>query len=220
MTTAQPDYVARRRRKEATRSAILETAADTFYREGIAPISMEDIAAAAGVSKPTLYKHFSTKQLLVAECLSSVDEKHFQWFVDQLARATSNTEPPAVAVFDVLDKWINSRSFRGCTFINASVQVGKTNPGAQLAVFTHKDRTRVIPHTRPVPLPAGNGATTGTVLIDGLWQGTWRLHRRVLTINPFTPIPYAESESMLTEAERLTAFLSPSTTCDLVVEAG
>jgi len=86
-------------------------------------------------------------------------------------------------------------------------------------LLSHKDRTRVIPHTRPVPLPAGNGATTGTVLIDGLWQGTWRLHRRVLTINPVTPIPYAESESMLTEAERLTAFLSPGATCDIVVEA-
>jgi len=166
MTTAQPDYVARRRRKEATRSAILETAADTFYREGIAPISMEDIAAAAGVSKPTLYKHFSTKQLLVAECLSSVDEKHFQWFVDQLARATSNTEPPAVAVFDVLDKWINSRSFRGCTFINASVQVGKTNPGAQLAVFTHKDRTRVW--LRQLAEDSGVHTTSSKELADHL----------------------------------------------------
>ncbi|MGC0367194.1 AcrR family transcriptional regulator [Rhodococcus sp. 27YEA15] len=142
MSAIEPNYAARRRRKEETRSTILQAAADTFYREGIASVSMEEIAAAAGVSKPTLYKHFSTKELVVSECLSSVDEKHFRWFVDQLGHAESNTELPAVAVFDVLDKWINSRSFHGCTFINASVQVGKTNPDAQLAVFRHKDRTR------------------------------------------------------------------------------
>lgn len=141
MTTTPPDYVARRRRKEETHRSILEAAADTFYREGISPISMEDIATVAGVSKPTLYKHFPSKDVLVAECLSSVDEKHFQWFVNQLARM-STTAPPAVAVFDVLDKWINSRSFLGCTFINASVQVGKTNDDAQSAVFRHKERTR------------------------------------------------------------------------------
>lgn len=141
MTATSPDYVARRRRKQETHASILDAASDTFYRQGIAPISMEDIATAAGVSKPTLYKHFSTKEVLVAECLSSVDERHFQWFVDQLAR-TASTDPPAVAVFDVLDKWINSRGFRGCTFINAAVQVGRTNPAAQVAVFSHKDRTR------------------------------------------------------------------------------
>ena len=85
-------------------------------------------------------------------------------------------------------------------------------------LLSHKDRTRVIPHTRPVPLPPGNGATTGTILIDGWWQGTWRFHRRVLRIDPFTPLSYAERESLLTEAGRLTTFLSPGATCDVVVE--
>jgi hypothetical protein len=85
-------------------------------------------------------------------------------------------------------------------------------------LLSHQDRSRVISHTRPVPLPPGHGATTGTILIDGWWQGSWRFDRRVLRINPFTPIPYAERESLRTEAERLTTFLSPGTTCDIVIE--
>jgi hypothetical protein len=85
-------------------------------------------------------------------------------------------------------------------------------------LLSHRDRTRVIPHTRPVPLPPGNGATTGTFLVDGLWQGTWRFQHHVLRINPFTLIPYAEREPLLAEAERLTTFLSPGTTSDIVLE--
>jgi hypothetical protein len=69
-----------------------------------------------------------------------------------------------------------------------------------------------------VPLPPGNGATTDTFLVDGLWQGTWRFQHHVLRINPFTLIPYAERELLLAEAERLTAFLSPGTTSDIVLE--
>ncbi|WP_207843875.1 TetR/AcrR family transcriptional regulator [Williamsia soli] len=139
----KPDYASRTRRREVTHAKILQEAANTFYRRGITSVGMEDVAEAAGVSKPTLYKHFPTKDLLIAECLSSVDEKHFTWFVDQLAKLQTNDEKPALAVFDVLTKWFNSSAFRGCTFINASVEVGHVNERAQLAVLSHKDRTRV-----------------------------------------------------------------------------
>ena len=140
--TTAPNYTARTARREKTRARILERAADLFYRRGITGVGMQEVAEHVPVSKPTLYKHFATKEELVAECLSSVDEKHFQWFVDQLARLPSHSEVPAVAVFDVLDKWIKSSVFRGCAFQNASVEVGASNPPAQLAVFRHKDRTR------------------------------------------------------------------------------
>ena len=42
-------------------------------------------------------------------------------------------------------------------------------------LLSHADRSRVIPHGRPVPLPAGNGSAQGTVQFDGRWQGTWRI---------------------------------------------
>lgn len=137
-----PNYAARTRRRENTRRKILERAAMLFYRQGITGVGMQEVAEFVPVSKPTLYKHFPTKEELVAECLSSVDEQHFQWFVDQLARQDPSEPLPAVAVFDVLDKWIHGSTFRGCAFINASVEVGSSNPPAQLAVFRHKERTR------------------------------------------------------------------------------
>jgi hypothetical protein len=42
-------------------------------------------------------------------------------------------------------------------------------------LLSYADRTRMIPGSRPVPLPPGRGATGGTFLIDGMWQGTWQI---------------------------------------------
>jgi hypothetical protein len=44
-------------------------------------------------------------------------------------------------------------------------------------LLSFADRSRVIPHDRPVPLPPGNGASAGTLLIDGQWQANWKIIR-------------------------------------------
>jgi AcrR family transcriptional regulator len=137
-----PNYAARTRRRESTRQRILATAADLFYRRGITPVSMEEVAEAAQVSKPTLYNHFGSKEDLVGEALETVDDIHFAWFVEQADRYVATGALPALAVFDVLTKWFATESFRGCTFINSSIEVGASNERAQLAVLRHKTRTR------------------------------------------------------------------------------
>jgi hypothetical protein len=76
-------------------------------------------------------------------------------------------------------------------------------------LLSHKDRTRVIPEDRPVPLPPGNGATTGTFLVDGRWQGTWRIRDGVLRIRPFADLGPADGDALLAEAARLCAFVAP-----------
>src|SRR5947209_20440595 len=51
------------------RERILATASDLFYRHGIRAVGVEAIAEAAGTNKMTLYRHFSSKDELVAEYL-------------------------------------------------------------------------------------------------------------------------------------------------------
>jgi hypothetical protein len=43
--------------------------------------------------------------------------------------------------------------------------------------FGHADRRRILPEGRTPPLPPGNGAATGTVLVDGWVAGEWRVVR-------------------------------------------
>jgi AcrR family transcriptional regulator len=47
-------------------------AAELFYRHGIRAIGVDAIAEAAGTNKMTLYRHFASKDELVAECLRQV----------------------------------------------------------------------------------------------------------------------------------------------------
>src|ERR1700751_5586464 len=51
------------------RARILAAAADLFYRNGIRAVGVEAIAEAAGTNKMTLYRHFDSKDDLVAEYL-------------------------------------------------------------------------------------------------------------------------------------------------------
>jgi TetR/AcrR family transcriptional regulator, mexJK operon transcriptional repressor len=63
------------RQSARKRRAILDAATRAFLTGGYLGTSMDQIAAAAGVSKQTVYKHFADKQRLFSEIVSStVDE--------------------------------------------------------------------------------------------------------------------------------------------------
>src|SRR5690348_18370343 len=51
------------------RQRILAAAGELFYRHGIRAVGVDAIADAAGTNKMTLYRHFASKDELVAEYL-------------------------------------------------------------------------------------------------------------------------------------------------------
>jgi AcrR family transcriptional regulator len=53
----------------ATRRRIVDAAYELFYRKGFARVSVDAIAAHAGVTKRTLYAHFDSKDRLLAEVM-------------------------------------------------------------------------------------------------------------------------------------------------------
>ena len=82
-------------------------------------------------------------------------------------------------------------------------------------LLSHADRSRVIAGHRPVPLPPGNGATGGTFLVDGSWQGTWRLQEQTLHLRPFTPLSRSDRQALVSEAVQLCAFAVPDGRCEI-----
>jgi DNA glycosylase AlkZ-like len=78
-------------------------------------------------------------------------------------------------------------------------------------LLSYAERSRVIPHRRPVPLPPGHGATGGTLLVDGLWQADWKIIRGTLQIEPFIPLSLACRDAITAEGERLLDFAAPAT---------
>ena len=61
--------------KITRREQILDTAASLFAERGFHGVSMHDIGAACGISGPALYKHFPSKQAVLAEMLVSISEE-------------------------------------------------------------------------------------------------------------------------------------------------
>ncbi|WP_182378368.1 TetR/AcrR family transcriptional regulator [Nocardioides sp. WS12] len=57
------------------REQILDTAADLFAARGFHGVSVADLGAACGISGPALYKHFTSKQAMLAEMLTSISER-------------------------------------------------------------------------------------------------------------------------------------------------
>ena len=57
------------------RDRIIEVSSDLFMSNGCKSVTMDEVAAANGISKRTLYEHFKDKTNLLEECLLMMEEK-------------------------------------------------------------------------------------------------------------------------------------------------
>lgn len=64
-----------RRPRRGRRNEILAAAAPLFARRGFHGVSVDDLGAATGTSGPALYRHFSSKEEVLAELLLGVSER-------------------------------------------------------------------------------------------------------------------------------------------------
>jgi AcrR family transcriptional regulator len=70
--------------KEERREAILRAAATAFAGAGFAATSMEDVAAACGITKLIVYRHFDSKEELYRAVLEQVSQRQVQVFLDNV----------------------------------------------------------------------------------------------------------------------------------------
>src|SRR3954454_23407000 len=72
-------------RDERRRQSILSAAADTFADRGFAATSMDDVAAAAGITRLVVYRHFESKEALYVAVLEAVSGRLHEAFTDAFA---------------------------------------------------------------------------------------------------------------------------------------
>jgi len=80
-----PRLPAARRRRQ-----LLDVALDRFAAKGFHATSMDDIAEAAGVTKPVLYQHFGSKRSLYLELLDDMGRE----LLDEIGKATAGAAGP------------------------------------------------------------------------------------------------------------------------------
>ena len=74
------------------REQILVTAAEMFARKGFHGVSIAELGAACGVSGPALYRHFPSKDAVLAEMLVEISDELLR---EGRRRVTEATDPDA-----------------------------------------------------------------------------------------------------------------------------
>ncbi|HEY2206474.1 MAG TPA: TetR/AcrR family transcriptional regulator [Pseudonocardia sp.] len=100
---------------------VLEAAGTLFYERGIHAVGVDTLAAAAGVTKKTLYDRFGSKDQIVLAYLAD-REQRWRAFLDEWLAGVPAAERP-LAVFDASARWAAERSPRGCSFVNARAEL-------------------------------------------------------------------------------------------------
>jgi len=124
------------------RARILAAAADLFHRQGIRAVGVEAIAEAAKTNKMTLYRHFLSKDELVAAYLRSIaDQATASW--DRLA-ADRPGDPLAQIRSWLRDKAeaLTTSGERGCPFANAAVEFPDKGHPARRVIEDYKTAQR------------------------------------------------------------------------------
>ncbi len=153
-----------------TRERILRTAGELFYQEGVRGAGVDLIAEKAGVTKQTLYRYFPSKDALISAYLVERDISVRAW-LSKAAGARAKTSAELVhGLFYVLGKWFEKDGFRGCAFVNATVESGSANEATRALAKSHKDQMRdwlaevFALEKRPEPQAL---ATKIMILVDG-----------------------------------------------------
>lgn len=80
------------------RDQILATAADLFAARGFHGVSVADLGAACGISGPALYKHFPSKDAMLAEMLVSISEELLRVGTERTQNGGAQREPADAVV--------------------------------------------------------------------------------------------------------------------------
>jgi AcrR family transcriptional regulator len=124
------------------RDKILETASELFYTRGVRAVGVDLVVEKAGVAKTSLYRHFGTKDDLIAAFL----EREDQDFWGTWDRVAEQHADDAKAELDAHLGWIGERvgrpNYRGCPQINVAAEFPEADHPARKVAQAHKREMR------------------------------------------------------------------------------
>src|SRR5258708_14214743 len=132
----------RKMKKPPPRGRIRQAAREFCYREGINAVSVDAIAAAAGTNKMTLYRHFSSRDELVAAYLSALAAEGEGVWDEARAAHPGDAEAQLRYLLRQVSQWASESSARGCALATAAVELARRKHPARRVVEAHQRRQR------------------------------------------------------------------------------
>lgn len=119
-------------------SEALAAVKDAFWREGFEGASMQDLEAATGLKKQSLYRQFGDKRAMY---LAALDDYEAHEIGDMARRLEAPGSAPA-RIGGLFDHVINEADARGCFVCNASVDRAAHDAAARAAIRRAMDHMR------------------------------------------------------------------------------
>ena len=128
------------------RERILATACDLFYRHGIRAVGVEAIAEAADTNKMTLYRHFDSKDELVAEYLRRLAADAGGFWDELDAAHPGDPRAQLRGWLAAMEAHVVDADQRGCALANAAIELPDKDHPARRVIeqFKIEQRDRLI----------------------------------------------------------------------------
>jgi AcrR family transcriptional regulator len=133
MKTAENELSLAKNERISPRQRLVAAAAELFYRHGIRAVGVDAIAEAAGTNKMTLYRHFASKDELLAEYLREMGKRGDQcWGAYEAAHPGDALAQLRAWLGEMADHLANPDD-RGCALANAAVELpDKAHPARRV----------------------------------------------------------------------------------------
>ncbi|MGW4548679.1 TetR/AcrR family transcriptional regulator [Streptomyces violaceorubidus] len=135
-TAARPGRVA----KLPPRERILDAAEELFQSEGIRGVGVQAIAEKAETTKMAIYRHFETKDALVAEWLRILAAEYQAAFDRVEAEHPGRPREQILGLARFIADGLPALSYRGCPFVNSLAELPDRTHPARRVIEEHKAR--------------------------------------------------------------------------------
>jgi len=120
------------------RETIITTAMTLFNQKSYTSIGIDKIIAESNVAKMTFYKYFSSKDILIEECLQRRILEVQASLLDKV-NSINNPLNKLKSVFNWYIDWINTEDFNGCLFKKATIEVLQMYPSVKVQVNKYRN---------------------------------------------------------------------------------
>ncbi|PBJ08001.1 TetR/AcrR family transcriptional regulator [Flavobacterium sp. ACN6] len=105
------------------RDEMIQSAYDIFYKNGFHATGVDAIVERTGISKRTLYKHFTSKEGLIIAAVNYYHQIMFKAITDYIEKSSfDNPVDKALMLFDFLGELVNAGNVDGCFAMNAKTE--------------------------------------------------------------------------------------------------
>lgn len=151
--------------RPSKRDELVRAALDAFQAGGYHATGVDALAAAAGMSKTSIYNHFRTKDEVILAALDLRHEEVLGAFRARMEAAGAAPRDRILGFFDALADWFASPDFSGCAFIKAAGEHQVSDDPIRAAARAHKQVMEDLLATETARLSVADPGALAAILM-------------------------------------------------------